>query len=385
MLEASLGTTRLLARPGDRRLWLLDAATAALWDLQTAGWTGAPLAGLLAERFGLAPEDARRYLDELQADWRAAGLLEADPSDGRFVVAPTEPPLASPPATAPPPGAWRLAVADRAVSLSIPDEMLRAALTPLLPDRSGADPGPSPEPVADQLTLHGAARHWTLTANGSVLETGQGMDAALVATLHTLTELGCRPAERLLVIHGAGLVAPDGRGLLLIAPGGSGKSTLAAALNAQGCGLLSDDVVPVTPSGELLGLGLPLCLKAGSWPVLAEAWPALRQAPVVVRYGQPVRYLPPAGRAVNAGVRAGLVLFPHYQPDGTPRWTRLTPAQVLQRVVAAEAVIRDLTQAKLEALARWAGAAPAFALTYPDLDHALALVRGRLAAMAAPG
>jgi len=148
--------------------------------------------------------------------------------------------------------------------------------------------------------------------------------------------------------------------------------------------MLSDDVIPVTPSGDLLGLGLPLCLKAGSWPVLRDCRPDLPQAQVVMRYGQPVRYLPPAGRAVTAGVRPGLLLFPHYQPDGTPRWTRLTPAQVLQRVVAAEAVIRDLTQAKLEALARWAGAAPAFALTYPDLDHALALVRGRLAATAAP-
>jgi len=109
MLEAALGTTRLLARPGDRRLWLLDAGTAALWDLQAAGWTGAPLAGLLAERFGLAPEDAHRYLDELQAQWHAAGLLEADREGGRFAAAPTEPPLASPPATAPRPGpgGWR--------------------------------------------------------------------------------------------------------------------------------------------------------------------------------------------------------------------------------------------------------------------------------------
>ncbi|HSO84716.1 hypothetical protein, partial [Thiocapsa sp.] len=65
-----------------------------------------------------------------------------------------------------------------------------------------------------------------------------------------------------------------------------------------------------------------------------------------------VRYLPPAGRAVTAAVRPGLMLFPHYQPGGPPRWTRLTPAQVLQRVVAAEAVIRDLTRAKLEALPR---------------------------------
>ena len=195
MLEASLGTTRLLARPGDRRLWLLDAGTAALWDLQAAGWTAAPLAGLLAERFGLAPEDAHRYLDELQAQWHAAGLLEADREGGRFAAAPTEPPLASPPATAPPPGAWRLAVADRAVSLAIPDKGLRALLAPLLPHRSGADPGASAGPVADQLTLHGAARHWT--PHGERLGPGDGAGP------------GCRPGRDPAYPHRTGL--PSGR------------------------------------------------------------------------------------------------------------------------------------------------------------------------------
>jgi hypothetical protein len=107
MLHTPLGHARLLARPGARRLWLLDAATAALWDLRVAGWADAPLAGLLAERFDLAPADARRYLDNLQADWRAAGLLDAAPGDGRFAAAPAAPPLPPPPATAPPPGAWR--------------------------------------------------------------------------------------------------------------------------------------------------------------------------------------------------------------------------------------------------------------------------------------
>jgi hypothetical protein len=327
MLHTPLGHARLLARPGARRLWLLDAATAALWDLRVAGWADAPLAGLLAERFDLAPADARRYLDNLQADWRAAGLLDAAPGDGRFAAAPAAPPLPPPPATAPPPGAWRLAVADRAVSLSIPDEALRAGLAPLLPDRSGPDPDPSPGSAGDQLLLHGTPRHWTLTANGAVQETGQGPDAALVATLHCLTELGCRPAERLLVLHGAGLVQPDGRGLLLVAPGGSGKSTLAAALDAAGCGLLSDDVVPVTLDGDLLGLGLPLCLKAGSWAVLGPCRPDLARVPTAQRCGQTVRWLPPRTPAPARPVRPARLLLIRYTPDQAPECRRAPPCR----------------------------------------------------------
>ena len=55
--------------------------------------------------------------------------------------------------------------------------------------------------------------------------------------------------------------------------------------------------------------------------------------------------------------------------------TALTPEEVLQGVVEAEAVIRDLNQEKLEAIARWVSSTPAYALTYPDLPSGLELVR----------
>ncbi len=199
-----------------------------------------------------------------------------------------------------------------------------------------------------------------------------------MATLRTLTELGCRGGERLLVVHGAGLVLPDGRGLLLVAPGGSGKTTLAAALNADGLGLLGDDVVPVTPDGRLVGLGLPLCIKPGSFSVLASRRPDLERASTVMRLGQPVRFLPPRGQRVAHPVASTLRLFPSHRPGEAPRVAPLSPAQVLQGVVEAEAVIRDLTQAKLEALALWAEAGSAYSVSYPDLETGLEIVEGLL-------
>jgi hypothetical protein len=50
----------------------------------------------------------------------------------------------------------------------------------------------------------------------------------------------------------------------------------------------------------------------------------------------------------------------------------LGPEAALQGLVTAEAVCRDLTQAKLSALARWLEGLPAWRLTYPDLDQARA-------------
>ena len=140
-------------------------------------------------------------------------------------------------------------------------------------------------------------------------------------------------------------------------------------------GLLGDDVVPVTPDGRLVGLGLPLCVKPGSFPVLAALRPDLEGAAPLRRLGQPVRLLPPVGPRVAHAVEPALRLFPSHRPGEAPRFEPLDPAQVLRGVVEAEAVIRDLTQAKLEALALWVAAGPAYSVTFPDLETGLEQVR----------
>jgi len=151
---------------------------------------------------------------------------------------------------------------------------------------------------------------------------------------------------------------------------------LATALNAQGWALFSDDVVPVTPEGQLLGLGLGPCLKAGSWPVLVEYLPALGETPIFQRADQPMRFPPPPGPITHDPLPTAAFLIPHYQPGSIPACEPLTTVQVLQAIIAAEAVLPTLDQPRLNALARWVCSAPGFALTYSDLDSALNLVTG---------
>ena len=242
----------------------------------------------------------------------------------------------------------------------------------------------SPERLAHQLVLTGTALQWQLGVNEQLEATGQGLENALTLVLHTLINLACQAEERLLVIHGAGLKLADGRGLLLIAPGGSGKTTLATALNAQGYALLSDDVVPVNLEGELLGLGTPICLKSGSWSVLAALRPDIAGTPSLERFDQTVRYLPPLGDGSADPIPLGLLLFPRYQPGSVPHCQALSPEEALQHIIEAEAVIRNLNQAKLDALASWVSSVPAYALCYPDLDSALALVQQQIDKLSQP-
>ena len=370
MLHTPLGRSQLLARPGDWRLWLLNAEAACVWDWHRAGLDAEGLAERLSRQVGLTPANAREQIDTLLRDWRHSGLLDPapplDPEEADWGLPPLSDPLSPWPADI-----LTLGIGDIRLGLWIEAEPLRQALWPLIaPLHANTDLTAGP-----LLSLQGSAENWALQWNHEVLETGRGHDAAVLSILRELTERACRAAERLLVVHGAGLVGPDGAGVLLIAPGGSGKTTLAAALNALGLPLLHDDVVPVDLGGRLLGLGLPITLKAGSWPVLQALRPDLSDTPIRQRLGQPVRLLPPRGQPVMRPISLGVLVFPRYQPGAHAHVERLTPEAALQGLIEAEAVIRLLTQDKLERLARWVESAPAWSLSYPDLASGLAGMR----------
>lgn len=373
MLQTPLGQSRLLARLGDWRLWLLNAQAAVLWDWYHAGLDDNALATRLAQHSGLAVDTARRQWTWVRQDWQRSGLLGESAPDPEEAVWMNED-LTVPPAVWPA-DTLSLRVADCTLGLWIEAARLRLALWPFISPLHSANQNPQ----GPLLSLRGTADDWQWQCNEQTLQAGQELDQAVITILRELTEWACRAHERLLVVHGAGLVDPAGRGLLLTAPGGSGKTTLAAALNAEGFPLLHDDVVPVDREGHLLGLGLPITLKAGSWPVLQSRRSDLMDSPVRQRLGQPVRLLSPINPLSTGPIPLGALIFPRYQPGQPPDTQRLSPEAALQGLIEAEAVIRHLTQDKLERLARWVESAPAWSLNYPDLDSGLAGVRATLA------
>ena len=347
LLEASLGDHRVLAQPGPQRgqrLWVLDPLAAAIWDAARAGLAAEEITAYLAARFALPLAQVQADVVRLLATWRDA-----------MDTVPTR----------------TLRLADRRIALAVDAPDLAAPLEQIthhLWDETTAPPDV-------RLRLAGTTADWQLFVDEVLTVAGNTRDAAIARTVAELGEAACATDQRLLVLHAAG-VSRAGRGLLLIGPGGAGKTTLAAALNASGWELLSDDVIPVTPEGYLLGLGLSLCLKAGSWPVLAPWLPDLDRAPLVERAGQSVRFPPPPGPINRGPLPTATFLFPRYQPEREAALEPLDPVRVLRGLIEAESVIPDLTQAKLLALTRWIVSAPGFALSYPTLDHALGLIEG---------
>lgn len=374
LLSATLGQSRVFTRTGERTLWLLGANEAVLWDLYTEGIRKDVLADLLAERFGIAPSLALRQLDDHLLHWRQTGLLRDHLSLFQpkgltdFEELPQFPP---PVVTGRSPFGWPLGMAGQTVFLSVLDTVLRGALGTLLAHMHTDGNVTPPHHANDQVELAGDASGWQINVNGATMIVGQGQDEAVVETLGTLSRLCCHKIEQLFFLHGAGLVSPKGHGLLLAAPGGAGKTTLAMALEAKGFRLLSDDVVPIERNGDALALGLAACIKPGSWQVLRDHRPDLADAPEVFRFGQSVRYLPPRHPVIQNPVKPCLLIFPQYTPHSPTLCQQLDPESVLQKLVASDSVIRDLTQSKLEALCQWIGTRLAFELTYPNLESAV--------------
>lgn len=347
LLEASLGDYRVVVRPGPQRgrpLWVLDPLAAAIWDAARAGLAPEEITAYLAARSALPLEQVQADVARILAIW--GGATDAAPT-------------------------WTLHLADQRIALTVDDPDLAAPLEQIthhLWDETAATPAAS-------LHLAGTAADWQLFVDEAFAVAGNTHDAAIARTVAELGEAACATDQRLLVLHAAG-VSRAGQGVLLIGPGGAGKTTLAAALNASGWELLSDDVIPVTLEGQLLGLGMSPCLKAGSWPVLAPWLPDLDYAPLIERAGQPVRFPSPPGPINRGPLPTAAFLFPRYQPDRAAALEALDPVRVLQGLIEAESVIPDLTQDKLLALTRWISSAPGFALTYPDLESALAMIAG---------
>ena len=166
----------------------------------------------------------------------------------------------------------------------------------------------------------------------------------------------------------AAAVTRGGDCIMMPATSGSGKTTLTAALLSHGFGYCTDDLALLTHEPVRIR-PVPTCLglKPGSWSVVDDVFPEIRQLPIYLRAdGKQVRYLPPPSMdGARDSYRARAIVFPAWSPGQTAEIRSISSVEGLSKLTASgydlpNRINRDI----VECLIRWISRLPCFELRY---------------------
>jgi len=368
---------------------LFDAAKQSVYELNTAGtfiWCcleeGADLAETCTrtrETFGVTDSVARGYVTAAVRHWRELQLLNEGQEAGTGVDFDLGPP--GPRKTHEPrrtgSGNSRPAVDCqdyllldvgfrlRILTAALRDE-IALLLAPLATDSIRSD--------FVRLDLVEDGSGWLILREGSVHARCSLREQVVPLIKTSLVEIALERSGDFGAVHAAAVVR-NGCCLLLAGSSGAGKSTITAALVAAGFELMGDDTtVLARETLDARPVPFAICLKEGSWDLLASRFPELEDRPIHHRLdGKKVRYLPPLRGCAWAKPRArypvrGLV-FLNRVPEAQSAIVPLRRADALRRLIAEFCPLGEgLTKAKLDALVAWISRTPAFELRYSPLD-----------------
>ena len=353
----------VLARPEVSGLYILSPTARLIWEIFK---TGAPLAELVREfAFAcdipneVAARDVSRTLDEWQS-----GVLSGRHNSSTCSDVPAEVPASS--------GAAFFTrdclIQGKKVRVILETSQLADEIGPRLESLP-------PTPSAPDLTFRvvEVSDGFRIFCDGFCVGSEEAITAVRGVLLQEIVRT-CRARDCLAVFH-AGACGSDSRCVVFPAGTQSGKTTLAAVLMKTGMTFYSDDSVLLerdTLSVPLMPFSL--MVREGSWRVLSPRFPELRDAPVVSRYGQRVRFLHPVGMKQN-GVceQVGAIVFVQYEPNAANRISALGPMQSLLRLQESGFWVAH-DEHSIRAFLNWIQSTPSFTLSYSDVDQAAAII-----------
>lgn len=363
------GSLVLLDERG-QRLFAYNASAAIIWDLHEQGLGSEEIGAALAEAYGIDIAVATADAGTTVARWERLGLLGGPIAAARRrKEPPPKPPVAGAPTIV-----THYRLQGRVCRIAIAEPQIRdhveAALRVFACD-------PAPADVTIEVATVDGPEPYKLLADGQEQFRLATAPEAVGAVFQYLLQRVHAGIDWLALIHGAAVVAPDGRAILLPGSGGSGKSTLAAWLSQRGYGYLADDMIALrAPDGAAFSWPMPHSVKRGSWPLLAPVFPALAWAPVERIHERELKFLAaPAADWERPPTPVGAMVFPRYEPFPQAPITALAPIHVIGHLFGDRLWLGGaLTRARVQAFLAWVAEIPAFAIEYRTLDEAEALL-----------
>lgn len=375
---------RILFRPADKRLFILNSAAGWIWQAVAEGFSLTEIADQLAAHFRISRQVARRDIAAQLNQWAVLGLNPclAEPEQERPSAPAVQPPRPDNklfPGDTPYSLQHNFHFGSADITLTDYTSDLASHFAPLLSGLPALDTKKS----TTQIILFKDADKYVISCNRIELERTRLELVAVGRVIQAIIEFGYPQTTWMAFIH-ASAGSLDGHGIVFPGTGGSGKSTLMAALAKSGWIYWCDDTVPLDTQGQAGAVPLSPCLKSGSWEILAPFYPVLTALPIYQRCGKDVRYLPSEDDRADfsSTLPVHALVFPEYGPDRTQKLRSLQPVEGLQRLIDAQSWISPDPDRTGEMI-RWIRTIPTYSLQYHSLDWAIArleqLVRnGRL-------
>lgn len=370
-----LGSGGVLFDAAARKLYAANTTATFIWCCLEEGLAPAGVAARLRRTFGLSVAAADEAVAAALGAWRGIGLLGGAAPGEDDSRAP--PPLEfGAPAAAPDRRRYRLL--DTAFRLRCAPAGLWRRVAPMLaPLVDDTDAGP-----ALDLDLTSRDGRFALASGALVLDECRAPDEIVPMLKAQLNLLALRHSHDFAAVHAAA-VSFGGRCVLMPAASGAGKSTLAAALAAAGARVMGDDtIVLADPRLEARAMPFGICLKRGSWDLLAGRFRALARRPGYRRPdGKVVRYLLPrdGGAWASPAFRqpVGWIVFLRRAAGAAAELRELPKLDAAARLLRGFYPLgAGLDASRVDRFVTWLDGTECLELRYATLEGAVARIRG---------
>lgn len=377
----------MLFDSASQNLYAINRAATFAWCCLEDGMAPVEIAHAIHHTFRLSVTTAQDYVEMAIREWRTHGLL-TDSAGGpvppsRAAQTPVRQHRHAPPddfargeSSAP--------VAEREFRLLDTDFRIRfdskdtqIELDPYLNSLSGEPSGTTSPTIVDVIERNGLR---TFVHDSRIIERWATPEELVPIAKLVLIGMALKVSGDFGALHAAAVCRNEtGPCVLLPGPSGAGKSTLTAGLLSENFQSLGDDTV-VLANGSLDVRAVPfgICLKNGSWRLLASRFPDISYQPIHDRPdGKRVRYLLPPPSARPDGPRAAAwIVFPR-RTDSVSALVPISRPDALCRLAAQFCPLGSgLDLPKVEQLIEWISGLSCFELRYATLDCGIDLIKG---------